>query len=521
MADDVTEFLALDPNEMHLVPKGANDFPFLLAKAADDAVHEELVEKAVDGVDVVKACGLLLPDCEICHYASTKGKLNAEARNDLSDGDFAYIDSKGGRHLPIHDAAHVRNALARFNETHFESSEAKASAHRKIVARAKELGIDVAAEKEVSTGESLSQTHEVDAGPGSAASPEAGDGGEPRSVSFPHGAPGDGHGDTAPDKDLHQGEAGSQTAGAQTNKADPTGDGTGGTNVGQGGDTGAPGDTAKAPFVTMDNAAAGASGSADSDPGNPAWEHKDAALADCASHLILRANELITMLGQRERAEKGTPLLTQETEGAIRRSIEGLTKALTDNQTPVSKEEIEMDHDELIKLLDERDEAARQARKAAKAAKKAAQETAAKGEGTETETAEAAEAAKAVEGEDAPTVESLQKELADTKDLVAKMATEDGRRAVLNGAGMAAILRGPDKESVLKSFDVAVEEAEKSGDPDRIRTARFQRTAAKMVAGENARERGELPRSSRFGPNSTELFARTGTLGEDTALRSV
>src|SRR5262245_48086728 len=28
---------------------------------------------------------------------------------------FAYVDSKGRRRLPIHDEAHVRNALARFN----------------------------------------------------------------------------------------------------------------------------------------------------------------------------------------------------------------------------------------------------------------------------------------------------------------------------------------------------------------------------------------------------------------------
>src|SRR6266576_5868340 len=50
-----------------------------------------------------------------------KKELTSESRDNISDEKFAYIDSKGGRHLPIHDASHVRNALARFNQTHFES----------------------------------------------------------------------------------------------------------------------------------------------------------------------------------------------------------------------------------------------------------------------------------------------------------------------------------------------------------------------------------------------------------------
>ena len=70
-------------------------------------------------------------------------KLTSQQRGNLSDSDFAYIDSKGGRHLPIHDETHVRNALARFNQTHFESSSAKATARRKIRAAARKFGIKV------------------------------------------------------------------------------------------------------------------------------------------------------------------------------------------------------------------------------------------------------------------------------------------------------------------------------------------------------------------------------------------
>jgi hypothetical protein len=76
-----------------------------------------------------------------------KAVMAAEQRNALSDADFAYIDSQGGRHLPMNDAAHARAALARFNQTAFESPEAKAAAMRKLIARCKELGIDVAPAK--------------------------------------------------------------------------------------------------------------------------------------------------------------------------------------------------------------------------------------------------------------------------------------------------------------------------------------------------------------------------------------
>jgi hypothetical protein len=50
---------------------------------------------------------------------------------------------EGGEHLPIHDEAHVKNAFARFGQTHFESKAAKQRAARKILAAAKEYGIEV------------------------------------------------------------------------------------------------------------------------------------------------------------------------------------------------------------------------------------------------------------------------------------------------------------------------------------------------------------------------------------------
>ena len=39
-------------------------------------------------------------------------RLDAEARHALPERSFAYIDSQGGEHLPIHDAAHQKRGSA-------------------------------------------------------------------------------------------------------------------------------------------------------------------------------------------------------------------------------------------------------------------------------------------------------------------------------------------------------------------------------------------------------------------------
>jgi uncharacterized membrane protein len=70
-------------------------------------------------------------------------ELSTKKRDRLRKDQFAYVDSKGGEHLPIHDESHVRNAIARFNQTDFESKTAKDRARRKILAAARRHGIDV------------------------------------------------------------------------------------------------------------------------------------------------------------------------------------------------------------------------------------------------------------------------------------------------------------------------------------------------------------------------------------------
>ena len=70
-------------------------------------------------------------------------ELDTRDRERLRDSQFAYIDRKGDEHLPINDASHVRNAVARFNQTEFESKAAKERARRKILSAAERHGTEV------------------------------------------------------------------------------------------------------------------------------------------------------------------------------------------------------------------------------------------------------------------------------------------------------------------------------------------------------------------------------------------
>ena len=76
-------------------------------------------------------------------------ELDTKARDRLRSSQFAYVDSKGGEHLPINDEKHIRNAMARFNQTEFESKTAKERARKKIVAAAKKRDIEVSDDSNV------------------------------------------------------------------------------------------------------------------------------------------------------------------------------------------------------------------------------------------------------------------------------------------------------------------------------------------------------------------------------------
>jgi len=67
--------------------------------------------------------------------------LDSRKRAQLPDSAFAYIDPDGRRRLPINDEAHVRNALARFNQVPFEDEAARDRARTKVLRAAKKYGI--------------------------------------------------------------------------------------------------------------------------------------------------------------------------------------------------------------------------------------------------------------------------------------------------------------------------------------------------------------------------------------------
>src|SRR5687768_9022361 len=77
----------------------------------------------------------------VCGYIPAVASLDSATRAGLPDNAFAYVDTGGRRRLPIHDEAHVRNALARFNQVKFEDERARQRALKRLLNAAKKHGI--------------------------------------------------------------------------------------------------------------------------------------------------------------------------------------------------------------------------------------------------------------------------------------------------------------------------------------------------------------------------------------------
>ena len=70
-------------------------------------------------------------------------ELKEKQRKSMNKDVFAYVDKDGTGHLPLNDESHIRNAMARFDQTKFPSASAKEGARRKVVAAARKHGIEV------------------------------------------------------------------------------------------------------------------------------------------------------------------------------------------------------------------------------------------------------------------------------------------------------------------------------------------------------------------------------------------
>ncbi len=79
--------------------------------------------------------------------------LTTKKRNRLESQSFA---CPRDRKLPINDAAHVRNAMARFNQVESKFCH-PATARRRILAAAKKYGIDVSDFKKVKSVKSTTR----------------------------------------------------------------------------------------------------------------------------------------------------------------------------------------------------------------------------------------------------------------------------------------------------------------------------------------------------------------------------
>jgi uncharacterized protein DUF6582 len=76
-------------------------------------------------------------------------ELDTADREKMDKRQFAYVDKNGEGHLPLNDESHVRNAMARWNQTEFESATAKEDARKKILAAAKRHGIEIGEDDKV------------------------------------------------------------------------------------------------------------------------------------------------------------------------------------------------------------------------------------------------------------------------------------------------------------------------------------------------------------------------------------
>ena len=67
-------------------------------------------------------------------------KLDAEHRNAIDSKQFAFPKE---RKEPLENAAHVRNAIARFNQVEGVSDEERDAAWKRIESAAKKFGVEV------------------------------------------------------------------------------------------------------------------------------------------------------------------------------------------------------------------------------------------------------------------------------------------------------------------------------------------------------------------------------------------
>lgn len=141
--EQIADLIIAEAQELKAGQAGEISDIFQLASAAEMIWCWRTGEEAASSGSVMPATALV--------QSAAKADLSAKDINDLPDSDFAFIESGGTkdsggktvprskRHFPVHDAAHVRNALSRAPQSPFGDE-----AMPKIKAAAKKFGIDTA-----------------------------------------------------------------------------------------------------------------------------------------------------------------------------------------------------------------------------------------------------------------------------------------------------------------------------------------------------------------------------------------
>jgi len=120
--------------------------------ASDERRHYEYWKKSLksdeeelEAKDMEKGYGKEKESEEDEDQEAVKARITAQEgeREKKKMSEEEYYAFPKMKKLPIFDAAHVRNAMARFNQTQGMSAEEKATAKRKIIRAAKKFGIEI------------------------------------------------------------------------------------------------------------------------------------------------------------------------------------------------------------------------------------------------------------------------------------------------------------------------------------------------------------------------------------------
>ncbi len=142
---DARNIVPLEFHAAALLVRGRNadrTADVLRAAATEEADMADEIFWSEDDIEALEEFLGAAPD------AADAAELKSKERKKLPKSDFAYVDPDGEGHLPIHDAMHVKNALARLNQTDIPLA-AKRKALKKIMRAAKKFGIKVDKDSDV------------------------------------------------------------------------------------------------------------------------------------------------------------------------------------------------------------------------------------------------------------------------------------------------------------------------------------------------------------------------------------